>query len=111
MRILHTIGRTEDAAATAELLETARWQAAQGCKVVLATPPLAAADAEAAQAAGIVLEVVALGSGFAEREAALLRAAVRRHAIEVIHAHDEAAALPALLSADMCPVVRAVAKG
>lgn len=108
MRILHTIGRLGPGALEAAILEIARWQAAHGCQVVLAVPR--GALAEAAPTAGLKLEIVELASRFAEREAALLRAAVRRHAIEVIHVHDEAASLPALLSADMCPVVRSVDK-
>ena len=109
MRILHTIGRLGPDAPEAAILDIARWQAAQGCQVVLALPPSAALT-DADRTAGLKLETVDLASRFAEREVALLRAAVRRHAIEVVHVHDETASLPALMSADMCPVVRSVDK-
>jgi hypothetical protein len=108
MRILHTIGRLAPER-EAQILETARWQAANGCQVVLALPGQATI-AGPARDAGLKVEAVELASRFAEREAAYLRAAVRRHCIEVIHVHDEAASLPALLSRDMCPVVRTVDK-
>src|SRR5258708_30636848 len=106
MRILHTIGRLGPGRLDSAILDRARWQAAHGCQVILAVPR--GALAEAAPAAGLKLEIVELASRFAEREAALLRAAVRRHAIEVIHVHDDAASLPALMSGDMFPVVRSI---
>jgi hypothetical protein len=109
MRILHTIGRIESGpqadAAEAALLDAARWQLGRGDHVVLAAPPRATIS-ESARSAGLTIVAVEPASTFAAREATLLRAAVRAHAIEVIHAHDEAASVLALMCADLCPVVR-----
>jgi hypothetical protein len=105
MRILHTIGRTAPNSTDADLLGTIRWQLGRGCHVVLSAPRRAAI-AERAQAAGLILAPAELAAGFAGREAAILRTAVRNHAIEVIHVHDEAASIPALMCADLCPIVR-----
>ena len=105
MRILHTIGPVDSDA----LLSAACWQAAQQCHVVLATPR-AAPLAEAGPAAGLTLEPLAFEARCAGREALALRAAVRRHNIEVIHAHDEASSLHVVLCADLCPIVRTVDK-
>ena len=105
MRILHTIGPV----ASDALLGTARWQADQKCHVVLATPR-AAPLAEAGRAAGLTLEPHSFEARGAGREALYLRAAVRRHNIEVIHAHDEASSLHVVLCADLCPIIRTVDK-
>ena len=105
MRILHTIGRTAACTTDTDLLSAARWQIGRGCHVVLSAPRLASI-AEDAHAAGLTLAPAELGSGFAGRAATILRAAVRNHAIEVIHVHDEAASIPALMCADLCPIVR-----
>ena len=110
MRILHTIGRLGTSTNDAALLEVARWQAAQGCPVVVAAPRVAPI-AEAARAAGLKLEPIEFQARCAGREALFLRAAVRRHGVEVIHAHDEASSLQAVLCADLCPIVRSVDKG
>ncbi len=109
MRILHTIGRGGTSAGTGALLNLARWQAAQDCRVVLAAPRLAPI-VETARAAGLTVEPVELEARCAGREALHLRAAVRRHGIEVIHAHDDASSLQALLCADLCPIVRSLDK-
>ncbi len=61
---------------------------------------------ESARKAGLTIVMVEPDATFAGRQATILRAAVRNHAIEVIHAHDEAASVPALMCADLCPVVR-----
>jgi hypothetical protein len=105
MRILHTIGGTAPTSADAALLGTLRWQSERGCHVVLSTSRRAAIT-EAAQAAGLTLAPAELESGFAGRAAVILRAAVRNHAIELIHVHDHAASIPALMCADLCPIVR-----
>src|SRR5271170_7608502 len=105
MRILHTIGRTTASATDQDLLGVARWQLGRGFHVVLSASRLASVGADA-QAAGLTLAPAELGSGFAGRAAVLLRAAVRNHAIEVIHVHDDAASIPALMCADLCPIVR-----
>src|SRR5271163_1010568 len=105
MRILHTIGRTAANSTDDDLLNAVRWQVARGCHAVLSASRRAAV-AETAQAAGLILAPAELGSGFAGRAATILRAAVRNHAIEVIHVHDEAASIPALMCADLCPIVR-----
>ncbi len=109
MRILHTIGRGSTSAGTGALLTLARWQSAQDCRVVLAAPRLAPI-VETARTAGLTVEPVELEARCAGREALYLRAAVRRHGIEVIHAHDEASSLQALLCADLCPIVRSLDK-
>jgi hypothetical protein len=109
MRILHTIGRGGSGAATDALLALAQWQAAQGCHVVLATAR-SAPVAETARAAGLIIEPVEFEARCAGREALFLRAAARRHAIEVIHAHDEASSLQAVLCVDLCPLVRSLDK-
>src|SRR5277367_978699 len=103
MRILHTIGRTTASASDSDLLSAARWQIGRGCHVVLSAPLRAAIMADA-PAAGLTLAPAELGAGFAGRAATILRAAVRNHAIEVIHVHDEAASIPALMCADLCPI-------
>jgi hypothetical protein len=105
MRILHTIGRVGTSANDDALLDVARWQTAQGCHVVVGAPRLAPI-AEAARAAGLKIEPIEFQARCAGREALFLRAAVRRHAIEVIHAHDEPSSLQAALCADLCPIVR-----
>ena len=104
MRILHTIGRITAHASDTDLLEGARWQAGRGCHVVLSLSRRAPA-AEAARAAGLTVAPAELGSGFAGRAAIALRAAARDHRIELIHVHDEAARVPALMCADLCPIV------
>ena len=109
MRILHTIGRGSTSAGTDALLDLARWQSAQECRVVLAAPRQAPLF-EAARTGGLAVEPVDLEARCAGREALFLRAAVRRHGIEVIHAHDEASSLQALLCADLCPIVRTLDK-
>jgi len=105
MRILHTIGRTASSATDADLLSVIRWQIGRGYHVVLSASRRAPIT-ESARAAGLTLAPAEFESRFAGREAALLRAAVRNHAIEVIHVHDEAAGIPALMCADLCPIVR-----
>lgn len=105
MRILHTIGRISATPADSDVLDIARAQVAGGCHVVLSAAPQAPL-AEAARAAGLSLAPAALETGFAGRAAFALRAAVRSHAIEVIHAHDDAASVLALMCADLCPVIR-----
>jgi hypothetical protein len=110
MRILHTIGRADASSDDAAVLDLARWQATQSCHVVVAAPRRAPI-AEAARAAGLKLEAVEVAARCAGREALFLRAAVRRHGIEVIHAHDEASGLLAVLCADLCPIVRTLDHG
>lgn len=109
MRILHTIGPAAPATLVDAVLSAARWQAGRECQVVLAAPRLDPI-AEAARAAQITVTPIELDSRLGAREAAQLRAAVRRHAIEVIHAHDELTSLQALMCADLCPVVRSFDK-
>ena len=103
MRILHTIGPVDSDA----LLSAARWQVAQKCHVVLATPR-AAPLAEAGRAAGLTLEPHGFETRGAGREALYLRTAVRKHNIELIHAHDAVSSLQVALCADLCPIVLTV---
>jgi hypothetical protein len=110
MRILHTIGRVGASGNDDTLLDVARWQTAQGCHVVVAAPRLAPI-AERARSAGLGIEPIEFQARCAGREALFLRAAVRRHGIEVIHAHDEASSLQAVLCADLCPIVRTLDRG
>jgi hypothetical protein len=103
MRILHTIGRTTAAALDGEIVGLATWQRGQDAQVVV-TAPRGAAVLDAAQAASLTTAPVE--ASFVGREEAILRAVVRTHGIEVIHAHDAAAGLRALACVDMCPIVR-----
>jgi hypothetical protein len=106
MRILHTIGRTASVPGSdleGEIVATALWQRGQDAHVVIAAPRQAPILA-AAQAAE--LGTAPVEASFIGRAEAVLRAAVRRHGIEVIHAHDDAAGRLALTCVDMCPVVR-----
>jgi hypothetical protein len=103
MRILHTIGRTASAALESEIVATACWQRGQDAQVVVSAPRQASI-LEAARAADLGVEPVE--ASFSGREESVLRAAIRRRGIEVIHAHDAAAGHQALSCADLCPVVR-----
>lgn len=109
MRILHTIGRMEADASDAEILSAAQWQAAQGFHVVLSTPR-DAAIAETAREAGLKVEPAELESRFNGRGESLLRGPVRRHGIQILHAHDAEAGFLGLVCVDMCPVVRSLSK-
>ena len=107
MRILHTIGRTASATPEnqlwGEIVTTGLWQRGQDAHVVVSAPT-GAAILEAARSAG--LGTAPVEASFIGREESVLRAAVRRHGIEVIHAHDDDAGRLAMTCVDMCPVVR-----
>lgn len=105
MRILHTIGRLTSSAIDGDILTTATWQQAEGWHVVLAAPSRTAI-LERGVAAGLVVEATEMDHQCGGRQALMLRNLVRRHAIEIIHAHDEAGSLQALMCADLCPIVR-----
>jgi hypothetical protein len=97
MRILHTIGRTEPA----DILPTVSWQLDQGCQLLLSA--LGALDAAPLPGLTIVRAEPEL-----LRPSFVLRGLVRQHSIELIHAHDEEAAIEALVCSDLCPIVRSL---
>ncbi len=103
MRILHTIGRPMSDELEREIVAIGLWQRDQDAQVVVSAPRQAAI-LDAARAAG--LGIAPVEASFIGRQETALRAAVRRHGIEVIHAHDDEAGRLALTCVDMCPVVR-----
>src|SRR4051812_4780304 len=84
MRILHTISLAGSAALEGEIVAIGLWQRGQDAQVVVSAPRQAAI-LDAARAAG--LGIAPVETRFTGRQEAALRAAVRQHGIEVIHAH------------------------